>query len=89
MEFNAQVNSVNTRESSSDLKLSVAASGGFGPVRFSGSFSAQRSARSSTSEERTFSMNIYVKVSQAPLPAGLERLLDILEEAMFEGEDSA
>jgi hypothetical protein len=86
IDFNAKINSMETSSSSSDTVLSGGLSASYGGKRanvsFNGSASYKRSNASGSSVERTYSMSIHVQASQDEMPAGMEKLLNILEGAM-------
>ncbi len=88
IKFNAKINSVqeSTTTSSSELSASLSAKGGWGPVsvNLKTSFASKKSRSSSSKTERTYSLDIYVRAVQDELPAGTERLLGILENAIKE-----
>ena len=83
IDFNAKINSVSetTTTSSHDLNTSLAVKGGWGPVsaELKCSYSYKKSTSSSDKIERTYSLAIHVRAVQDELPAGLEKLLAILE----------
>jgi hypothetical protein len=87
IEFNAKISSVtsSSRERSSSASVGVSVRGGWGPVSvgISASYSSQSQAKFSNEEKREYSMRILVKARQAPIPAGLSRILDILEAAIM------
>ncbi len=86
--FNAKINSVqeSTTTSSHDLSTSLSVKGGWGPVSASlkASYSYKKSTSATSKTERTYSLSINVKAVQDELPAGTERLLGILENAIQE-----
>ncbi|TBO32553.1 DUF2589 domain-containing protein [Aquabacterium lacunae] len=88
IDFNAKINSVqeSTTTSSTDLKTSLAAKAGWGPVsaELKTSFSYKKSTSASSKTERTYSMAVHVRAVQDELPAGTERLLSILENSIKE-----
>jgi hypothetical protein len=49
---------------------------------FSSSYSSQNTRRNSNTEERTFEIEVTVKAVQDDVPAGMAKVLDILEEAI-------
>jgi hypothetical protein len=83
IDFNAKINSVSetTTTSSSELKASLEAKGGWGPVsaKLTCSYSTKKSSSATDKIERTYSLVIHVRAVQDELPAGLEKLLGILE----------
>ncbi len=86
IDFNAKINSMETSTSSSDLAVSGTLSASYGGKRanvsFVGNVAYKKSTTSGSSVERTFSMAIHVQASQDEMPAGMEKLLNILEGAM-------
>ncbi|MGB1237227.1 MAG: DUF2589 domain-containing protein [Pseudomonadales bacterium] len=88
IDFNAKINSVteSTTASSSELGVSLAVKGGWGPVsaELKASYSSKKSASSTSKTERTYSLAIHIRAVQDELPAGTERLLGILENSIQE-----
>lgn len=88
IDFNAKINSVQESELAKDLNIGVEAEAKFSFSKISASikanFSYQRSSRSGSRVERTYSTAIHVRAVQDELPAGTERLLSILENAIQE-----
>ena len=88
IDFNAKINSVqeSTTTSSHDLNTSLSAKGGWGPVsvKLNASYSYKKSTSASSKTERTYSLAIHVRAVQDELPAGTEKLLGILENAIKE-----
>jgi hypothetical protein len=88
IDFNAKINSVveSTTASSSDLNTSLAVKGGWGPVsaELKCSYSAKKSTSATDKTERTYSLAIHVRAVQDELPAGMEKLLGILENSIKE-----
>jgi hypothetical protein len=86
IDFNAKINSVETRSESSELNfgatLEVRQRWPSGSAKLNASFSYQKKTASGSSVERTYSMNIHVRASQDEMPAGMEKLLSLLEGAM-------
>jgi len=83
IDFNAKINSVteSTTASSSDLNTSLGVKGGWGPVsaELKCSYSNKKSTSSTDKTERTYSLVIHVQAVQDELPAGMEKLLSVLE----------
>jgi len=83
IDFNAKINSVveSTTASSSELNTSLGVKGGWGPVsaELKCSYSNKKSRSSTDKTERTYSLVIHVQAVQDELPAGMEKLLSILE----------
>lgn len=88
IDFNAKINSVveSTTSSSSELAASLAVKAGWGPVsaQLKCSYSTKKSSSSSDKTERTYSLAIHVRAVQDELPAGMEKLLGILENSIKE-----
>lgn len=86
IDFNAKINSVETRSESSELAfgatLEVRQRWPSGSAKLNASFSFQKKTASGSTVERTYSMNIHVRASQDEMPAGMEKLLSLLEGAM-------
>ena len=86
IDFNAKINSIETQSESSDLAiggtLEVKQRWPGGSAKLNVSCSYQKKNASGSSVERTYSMHIYVKASQDEMPAGMEKLLGVLEGAM-------
>jgi hypothetical protein len=88
IDFNAKINSVveSTTASSSELNASLAVKGGWGPVsaELKCSYSTKKSTSATDKTERTYSLAIHVRAVQDELPAGLEKLLGVLENSIKE-----
>lgn len=88
IDFNAKINSVqeSTSTSSHDLNTQLSAKAGWGPfsAKLSASYSYKKSTSATSKTERTYSMAVHVRAVQDELPAGTERLLGILENAIEE-----
>jgi hypothetical protein len=86
IDFNAKINSVETSSESSELavgaNLEVRQRWPSGSAKLNASFSFQKKTSSGSSVERTYSMQIHVRASQDEMPAGMEKLLSILEGAI-------
>jgi hypothetical protein len=84
IDFNAKINSMskNTNSSSFGIKGSLEVKqkwlGGSAKLNVSASYKKQRSSTSET--KKTYSLAIHVKAVQDEMPAGMERILNILEE---------
>lgn len=84
--FSAKLNSIAKSETTSDSLYSDSVKGSswdrYGTTStMSASYSDKKSAKSGSSEEREFSLEVTLKARQADMPVGLGRILDILEEA--------
>jgi len=86
IDFNAKINSVEYRKTNTDLKVdsSLEAKAGWlwGSAKLKVSTSYQRTTQQGSSVNRTYSLAIHVKAVQDEMPAGMERMLGILEGAI-------
>lgn len=93
IDFNAKINSIEYRKTDTNLKVDAAleAKAGwlFGSAKLKVSTSFQRSTSEGSNVERTYSMAVHVKAVQEEMPAGLEKLLSILENAIREQPSKA
>lgn len=93
VDFNAKINSVveSTTSASSDLSASLSVKGGWGPVsaELKCSYSNKKSSSSTSKTERTYSLAIHVRATQDELPAGMEKLLGVLENSIQEVPNAA
>jgi hypothetical protein len=87
IDFNAKISSVETTSESSDLaitgSLEVRQRWPSGSAKLNVSCAYKKSSASGSSVERTYSMAIHVQASQDEMPAGMEKLLNLLESAMI------
>ncbi len=83
IDFNAKINSVEYRKTDTSLKVdaSLEASAGWlwGSAKLKVSTSYQRSTQEGNSVNRTYSLAVHVKAVQDEMPAGMEKMLSILE----------
>lgn len=88
VEFNAKITSTTESSSSSNFKTVVNASAGgswwFASAKINTKTSYQKQTSSSESEKRTFDMHVKVNVTNADMPGGTERILNMLEESIGE-----
>lgn len=88
IDFNAKINSVveSTTSSSSELKASLEVKLGWSPVsaELKCSYSNKKSTSATDKTERTYSLIIHVRAVQDELPAGMEKLLGVLENSIKE-----
>ena len=86
IDFNAKINSVEYRKSDSNLNVSAAleAKAGWmwGSAKLKVSTSYQRSSSQGNTVNRSYSMAVHIKAVQDEMPAGMERVLGILEGAI-------
>lgn len=87
IDFNAKITSMETQSESSDLSvgvnLEVKQRWPSGAAKLNVSVAYKKSTSSGSSVERTYSMAVHVQASQDEMPAGMEKLLGILEGAMI------
>ena len=83
IDFNAKINSVEYRKTDTSLKVdaSLEAKAGWlwGSAKLKVSTSYQRTTSEGNSVNRTYSLAIHVKAVQDEMPAGMEKMLSILE----------
>lgn len=95
IDFNAKLTDAVQRKTESTFNLSTSASGGYSafwsPWKFEARVSATYNQKSGTTEhqQREYSMQIHVRAVQDEMPAGLSRMLDMLEQAIQEQPTSA
>jgi hypothetical protein len=95
IDFNAKLTDAVTRNTNSEFKLDTSVSASYSafwsPVKVDARVSATYNQKSSTTEhqQREYSMQIHVRAVQDEMPAGLSRMLDMLEQAIQEKDDSA
>lgn len=87
IDFNAKITSMETQNQSEDLSvglnLEVKQRWPSGSAKLNVAVAYKKSSSSGASIERTYSMSIHVQASQDEMPAGMEKLLGILEGAMI------
>lgn len=87
IDFNAKITTMETQQQSADLSvgvnLEVKQRWPGGSAKLNASVAYKKSTSSGSSVERTYSMAIHVQASQDEMPAGMEKLLGILEGAMI------
>jgi hypothetical protein len=90
IDFNAKLTDAVQRNTESSFNLSTSISGSYSafwsPVKLDARVSATYNNKSSSSEhqQREYSMQIHVRAVQDEMPAGLSRMLDMLEQAIQE-----
>lgn len=85
IDFNVKINSVSNISNTSTSNTKVDAShrnSFFGRTQLSASFSNQKSSSSSEEVKKDYSLNISIHAVQDDMPAGVSRILDILEESV-------
>lgn len=97
IDFNVKINSMQYKATDSSLKVDAAISGEAKyPPLFSAvsakmkvSTSYQKNTREGEKINRTYSMAVHIRAVQDEMPAGMEKMLGILEDAMRSQPDSA
>lgn len=86
IDFNAKINSVSYRKTDTSLKVdaSLEAKAGWlwGSAKLKVSTSFQRNTQQGNTVNRTYSLAVHVKAVQDEMPAGMEKILNILEDAI-------
>lgn len=86
IDFKAKINTVEYVKTDSQLKINASTEGKtgwlFGSAKFKVSTSYQRNTSQGTNVNRTYSMDVHIRAVQDEMPAGMERILGILEDGM-------
>ncbi len=86
VDFNAKINAVEYRKTDTNLKVdaSLEAKAGWlwGSAKLKVSTSYQRTTSQGNTVDRTYSMAVHIKAVQDEMPAGMEKILGILEGAI-------
>lgn len=86
IDFNAKINSVEYRKTDTNLKidaeLEARAGWLWGSAKLKVNTSFQRTTQQGNTVDRTYSMAVHIKAVQDEIPAGMERVLGILEGAI-------
>lgn len=90
IDFNAKINAIEETKTDRQFKVdsSLSASGGYPPMfsavsaKLKVSASYQKNTQSGSKVERTYSMAVHIRAVQDDMPAGMERILGILEDAI-------
>jgi hypothetical protein len=93
IDFNAKINSVETARTDEsigvDATLEAKAGFAWASAKLKVSASYKKSTETSSNVERTYSMAVHIKAVQDEMPAGMEKLLGILENAITSQPASA
>jgi len=87
IDLNVKLNSADTSESSSTVSTYGEVSGSYGwwsTVNFKAGFSTQSTTKTSGSVKREYDLAVHVEASQAGMPSGTQKILDILESVIRE-----
>jgi hypothetical protein len=86
IDFNAKINSVEETKTDSSFKLDASLDAslnlGFFSANLKVNTSYQKNTYAGTKVDRTYSMAVHIRAVQDELPAGTERILGILEDAI-------
>jgi len=80
VDFNVKLNSVYTKDVSSEFDIDASVSGGWGPVKFKVSAAYKRSSSTGIKVEKEYTMGVKVLATNDQMPGGLEKVLGILSE---------
>lgn len=91
IKFNAKISSMTQSATNSSAILgtnaaTAASAGGsqfYTASSYSAAFSSQNTARSSNTEQREFSLEVYVRARQADMPGGMAKILSMLEDSIY------
>ena len=86
IDFEAKVSSSTLSQTESNFGLDASASGGFWGVKFSVKASYSRQSKFKDQVNRSSTLSVNVKVVQDEMPAGLAKVLEILETAVNEND---
>lgn len=89
IDFNAKLTSVETTNVTSEFAASASISGRFWKVNFKASASYKRTSSSTSTTERTYNLGVRVRAVNDEIPAGLERILNMMEESIVRQEAPA
>ncbi|GHH68697.1 hypothetical protein GCM10017673_18220 [Streptosporangium violaceochromogenes] len=78
VDFNVKLNSVESASTADQLGVNAELKAGWGPVSFKVSASYQRNTSTNVEVKKEYSLNVNVKAVQDEMPAGLERILNML-----------
>lgn len=82
IDFNAKLNSVETQSIASEFQGSASISAKFWKVKFNASASYKKTSSSTSTTEKTYTLGVHVKAVNDELPAGLSKIMDMLEDAI-------
>ena len=82
IDFNAKLTSVETTSASNEFAGSAELSAKFWKVKFKASASYKRSTSSTSNVEKTYTLGVRVRAVNDELPAGLDRILTMLEDSI-------
>lgn len=80
IDFNVKLNSVRSKDVSSDFKVDLSGKAGWGPISMKVSGAYQRTSTQGVRVQKQYTMNVKVKATQDEIPAGLEKILNLLSD---------
>ncbi len=86
IDFNAKLTSVENKTVESSLDVSTTMGAGIKIVNFKASAAYKRKTTSNTEVQRSYDMAVHVRVVNDDLPAGLDRILSMLESQIIDKE---
>lgn len=89
IDFNAKLTSAETSTASSEFAGSAEISARVWKVNFKASASYKRTTSSTSTTERTYNLAVHVRAVNDEMPAGLERIFNMLEDSMLHQETPA
>lgn len=90
IDFTAKITDMDTTQVNTSMAVNASTSGSYSswlsPVRveFRASFSYNRNTSSTSKFEKEYQMNVHVRAVQDEMPAGLSRVLQVLEKSIIE-----
>lgn len=78
IDFNVKLNSVETSNVSNKIGVNAEVKAGWGPVNIKVSASYQRKSSTGVEVKKEYALNVKVKATQDEMPAGLEKILNII-----------
>lgn len=82
IDFNAKLNSIETKSVESTLSGSATLSAKVWKVKLNATASYKKTTSSTSTTEKTYTLGVHVKAVNDELPAGLSRILDMLEDSI-------
>jgi hypothetical protein len=89
IDFNAKLTSTETSNVSSEFAASASLGINYKVVNFKASASYKRSTSRGTSVEKTYNLGVHVRVVNDEIPAGLDRVLTMLEDSIASINEAA
>lgn len=89
IDFNAKLTSTETSNVSSEFAASASLGINYKVVNFKASASYKRATSRGTNVEKTYNLGVHVRVVNDEIPAGLDRVLTMLEDSIASINDAA